>query len=101
MDQGERFPLCAPGPLAALFAEAGANDVVTRSIDVPTRFADFDDYWLPFLGGQGPAPTYAAGLPAATLAAVRDEARRRLPVAPDGSIELLARAWAVAGRAGD
>ena len=22
-------------------------------------FADFDDYWTPFLGGQGPAPSYA------------------------------------------
>ena len=23
-----------------------------------TEFTDFDDYWLPFLGGQGPAPSY-------------------------------------------
>ncbi len=98
VDQGERFPLCAPGPLHALFSDAGAGEVATRAIDIPTRFVDFDDYWLPFLGGQGPAPTYAASLPTETLATIRDEARRRLPVAPDGSIDLIARAWAVSGR---
>ena len=29
---------------------------------MPTRFRDFDDYWSPFLGGQGPAPSYAMSL---------------------------------------
>lgn len=100
LDQGERFPICAPDRLQELLDGVGAVDVETRAIDVPTRFADFDDFWQPFLGGQGPAPTYVAALPAATLAAIRAEARRRLPVAADGSIEILARAWAVRGRAG-
>jgi hypothetical protein len=31
-------------------------------IDIPTAFRDFDDYWSPFLGGQGPAPGYARSL---------------------------------------
>jgi hypothetical protein len=28
---------------------------------LPTVFADFDDLWRPFLGGQGPAPGYGDG----------------------------------------
>ena len=100
LDQGERFPICAPDRLKELLAGVGAADVESRAIDVPTRFADFDDFWHPFLGGQGPAPTYVAALSEATVEAIREEARRRLPVAADGSIEILARAWAVRGRAG-
>lgn len=56
LDEAVRFPVCAPQPLAELFGAAGLAPVETRPIDVPTPFRDFDDYWTPFLGGQGPAP---------------------------------------------
>lgn len=98
LDEGRRFPLCAPEPLAALFAQAGLHDVDTRAIDVPTVFRDFDDYWSPFLGGQGPAPGYAMSLTEERRALLRDRIRSRLPVEPDGTIRLVARAWAVRGR---
>src|SRR5262249_40380142 len=62
LDEGRRFPLCQPEPLTELFARAGLHDVEVRAIDVPTVFRDFDDYWSPFLGGQGPAPGYAMSL---------------------------------------
>jgi hypothetical protein len=65
---------------------------------VPTRFADFDDYWTPFLGGQGPAPGYVSSLNPDRRRALRDLLRTRLPRDPDGSIPLTARAWAVRGR---
>jgi len=67
------------------------------AIDVPTRFRDFDDYWTPFLGGQAPAPGYAMSLTDAKRAELRDRIRERLPVSEDGSIDLIARAWAVKG----
>lgn len=70
----------------------------TRAIDEPIVFADFDDYWTPFLGGQGPAPAYAMSLDAPRRDALRDRIRAGLPVAADGSISLIARAWAVRGR---
>jgi SAM-dependent methyltransferase len=89
---------CAPGPLEQLFASAGLEEVLTRPIDIPTVFRDFDDYWLPFLGGQGPAPAYLMSLPADRRAAIREVLRRILPAGPDGSIRLNARAWAVRGR---
>lgn len=98
LDEGRRFPLCEPSALAALFTGAALKDVQVRSIDVPTWFRDFDDYWNPFLGGQGPAPGYAMSLPEDRRAALRDRIRAKLPVSGDGSIRLIARAWAVRGR---
>jgi SAM-dependent methyltransferase len=97
LDEGTRFPICRPGPLEGLFREAGLGAVETRAIDVPTVFRDFDDYWSPFLGGQGPAPTYATGLAGERRAALREHIRARLTVGADGSIYLTAGAWAVRG----
>lgn len=96
-DQGERFPLCRPEPLAALFQAAGLRAVATRAIDIPTVFRDFDDYWMPFLGRQGAAPTYLASRDAATQEQIRDLLRARLRPGADGMISLTARAWAVQG----
>jgi SAM-dependent methyltransferase len=97
LDEAARFPICAPRPLQALFDAAGLIRVAMRAIDVPTAFRDFDDYWVPFLGGQGPAPGYAMSLPEERLIALRERIRGALPTAPDGSIPLMARAWAVRG----
>ena len=96
-DEGVRFPLCRPEPLAHLFADAGLADVATTAIDVSTVFAGFDDYWEPFLGGQGPAPGYVMAQAVAARERLRDALRARLPVAGDGTIALTARAWAVRG----
>lgn len=97
LDEGVRFPLCHPQPLAALFREAGLANVEVRAIDAPTPFRDFDDYWTPFLGGQAPAPGYCMSLDEAKRAALRERIRTKLPLRPDGSIHLVARAWAVKG----
>jgi hypothetical protein len=97
-DEGRRFPICKPGPLKDCFERAGLHDVQVRSIDVPTRFRDFDDYWTPFLGGQFPAPEYAMSLSEDARAALREHIRAHLPTAADGSIPLVARSWAVRGR---
>lgn len=98
LDEGRRFPLCAPAPLADLFMEAGLGKIEARPIDVATRFRDFDDYWTPFLGGQGPAPGYAMSLSDGRRIALRDRICSKLPIAGDGSIDLIARAWAIRGR---
>ncbi|WP_432853644.1 class I SAM-dependent methyltransferase [Amycolatopsis sp. CA-161197] len=97
LDEGRRFPLCHPDPLSRLWTDAGLTGVVVRAIGVRTAFAGFDDYWLPFLGGQGPAPAYAVQLPEDHRRALRDLLRARLPIAADGTITLTARAWAVRG----
>ena len=97
LDEGVRFPLCNPRRLAALWDDAGLGSVETRAIDVRTVFNDFDDYWSPFLGAQGPAPRYLMSLPESQRAVLREAVRASLPIASDGSISLLARAWAVRG----
>ncbi|HEX7744663.1 MAG TPA: class I SAM-dependent methyltransferase [Micromonosporaceae bacterium] len=98
LDEGRRFPLCRPEPLRDLWADAGLTDVAVEAMELPTVFADFDDYWRPFLGGQGPAPGYVMSLPDEHRRQLGDLLRARLPTNPDGSIPLTARAWAVRGR---
>ena len=98
LDEGRRFPICQPNALVALFTETGLHDVQARAIDVPTTFRNFDDYWTPFLGGQAPAPGYAMSLNEDRRGALRERIRATLPMASDGSISLIARAWAVRGR---
>jgi len=99
LDEGERFQeLASLKGLGGLFDLAGLSDVRSRSIDVPTIFRDFDDYWEPFLGGQGPAPAYCASLDDGKRAELRELLRVRLPTKTDGTIRLTARAWAVQGQ---
>ncbi|GAA3447756.1 hypothetical protein Pve01_63180 [Planomonospora venezuelensis] len=100
LDEGRRFSWCRPEPLGRLWEEAGLGGVEVRAVEVPTAFADFDDYWEPFLGGQGTAPGYVASLAGEQRLALRDLLRSRMPYGPDGSIRLTARAWAVRGTAG-
>ncbi|MEO1224356.1 MAG: methyltransferase domain-containing protein [Pseudomonadota bacterium] len=97
-DQGQRFAICDPEALSRLFAAAGLEDVEVSAIEVPTPFQDFDDFWQPFLGGQGGAPAYCGSLQAETRDRLRQVLSERLPIEPDGSIHLTARAWAVRGR---
>jgi SAM-dependent methyltransferase len=97
LDEGRRMAGCNPPALEALFLGAGLEEVETRGIDAPTVFAGFDDYWAPFEGGQGPAPGYCVSLPEERRAALRERLRETLPVEADGSIRLIARAWAVRG----
>ena len=97
LDEGRRFPICKPEPLSQLFKGAGLRGIATRAIDVPTIFKDFNDYWSPFLGGQAPAPGYCMSLSEERRAALRERIQASLPVQADGSIHLIARAWAVRG----
>jgi SAM-dependent methyltransferase len=95
LDEGRRFRLCHPEPLSRLFRSAGLGDVEVRAIEVPTHFRDFDDYWSPFLGGQGPAPSYAMSLSEERRAELRERVRASLPSDSEGGIPLTARAWAI------
>ena len=97
LDEGRRFPICNRRSLLQLFQDAGLRQTEERAVDVPTAFYSFDDYWAPFLGGQGPAPSYAMSLGEDQRIGLRELIRSRLPIKSDGGIDLIARAWAVRG----
>jgi SAM-dependent methyltransferase len=97
LDEGRRFSVCDRDALAACFASAGLREIEMRAIDVPTVFRDFDDYWSPFLGRQGSAPGYVASLPSERQEQLSALLRKMMPFQSDGSIHLVARAWAVRG----
>jgi SAM-dependent methyltransferase len=97
LDEGNRFPLCRRDALTALFRDGGFGDVSCEPIEIHTVFAGFDDYWRPFLGGTGPAPSYVASLGADRRAILARRLEETLRRGPDGTIALTARAWAVRG----
>ncbi|WP_430647481.1 class I SAM-dependent methyltransferase [Agromyces sp. GXS1127] len=102
LDEARRFPLCRPEPLRQLWSGAPGIDVDSvrvKSIEIGMVFTDFDDLWNPFLGGQGPAPTYLQSMTDASRAVLRDRMREDTSrgCRPDGSIMLRARAWVVVG----
>jgi SAM-dependent methyltransferase len=100
-DEGARFPLCRPGPLGDAFRAAGFDDVAVEPIEVLADYPDFDAFWSPFLSGVGAAPKYLIGLEPVVQDRIREHLRATVAADPDGSIRLVARAWAVRGRAPD
>ena len=92
------MPLCRSGELAALWRTSGLHEVVEQPLTVDLAFTSFEDYWQPFLGGQGPAGAYAAKLPEPARAALAARLRNRLlPNGKSGAFTLKGRAWAVKG----
>jgi SAM-dependent methyltransferase len=96
-DEGT-MPLCRHGELAALWRDAGLQQVEDAPLTIDLGFASFDDYWSPFLGGQGPAGAYATSRPEADRRTLEARLRQRLLAGrADGRFTLRARAWAVRG----
>jgi len=97
LDEGDRFPICQPEPLAELFVEAGFDGVEVKALETTAVFTNFDDYWQPFLGQNGPAPGYVATRTPVQQEALAHHLRHHLPIQTDGTIPLKMRAWAVRG----
>ena len=97
LDEGKRFPVCGRDALVELFRDAGLRDIRCEPIEIATNFASFEEYWRPFQGGPGPAPSYVASLEEDLRAELSNDLERALPTEADGSIRLTARAWAVRG----
>ena len=92
------MPLCREGELHLLWRASGLQDVEEQVLSIDTPFSSFDDYWLPFLEGQGPAGAYVAALPSGHREQLERRLRQRLlGNGPDGPILLRACAWAVRG----
>ncbi|MBA3824086.1 MAG: methyltransferase domain-containing protein [Ktedonobacterales bacterium] len=97
-EERHQFDQWQPSVLTHLWQEAGLVDIQTTSIHLPMVFADFADFWTPFLGGQGTAPEYYQALPETMRIHLRETLHAALPLRADGSLHLAARAWAIQGR---
>lgn len=95
LDEGIRFPMCHPDALTELCKLASLRNIHVTGIEASMTFSDFNDYWSPFLGGQGPAPGYVAYLNPVNRQALEQHLKSILPFQHDGSLNLVARAWAV------
>lgn len=95
LTEDRRFPFCTPDGLTELARSAGLEPVSCVSIEVPTVFRDFDDYWRPFTLGAGPAPGYCVKLEPTARERLRAKLAESLPHGADGTIPLKARAWAL------
>ncbi len=84
--------------LASLWNEAGFKDIRVEPLTVEMPFASFDDYWSPFLAGQGPAGAYVAAAPAEIRASMSKILRHRfLGDGADRPFTIHSRAWAIRG----
>ena len=97
-DAGTQFAICNPDNLRALFAATGFTDIDVIPLDIQTQFANFDDFWLPFLAAQGSISKYFRALNDDQRHRIRQQLLRQLPINDDQTIHLSARAWAVQGR---
>jgi len=92
-------PVAIPGGLAGFFRDAGLEDIETQSLTIRMDYQNFEDYWQPFLGGQGPVGTYFANLAPALNARIKEAVRDAYcSGSPDGPRSLTASAWAVQGK---
>lgn len=97
-DLRPHYEIAKPDPFRKLFQSAGLNDVTVEPIDLPLHFPDFDDYWVPHtLAGPAPVQRFVALLDDDGKVALREALRSMLPIAADGSIDLIGRAWALRG----
>lgn len=97
LHEGIRFSNLNEEGLRILFQSVGFKKTTIEALEIQTNFKSFDDYWKPFLGGQGPAPTYVLSLNESDRRSLRDLLYDRLPIQEDGSIAMAAKAWAAKG----
>ncbi len=93
--EDRRFSDCTAARLANLARRAGLAEVVCAGIEIPTVFADFEDYWRSLVRGDV-APAYCAALAPAARTWLEVRLRDRLGPGP---IDLIARVRAVRDQA--
>lgn len=86
----------AVGAIAELFEAAGFEQIVETTLEVASTYASFDELWSGFLGGMGPAGSYALGLSDQHREALRKAFFEQVG-SPGGSFELRAVARAGSG----
>ena len=97
VDEAATMRYATVDELTGLWRTVGLDEVTGGELWVSATYEDFDDLWLPFPSGIGPAGAFCAGLEPERQEALRTAFARRLGD-PSGSFELRARAWYALGR---
>jgi ubiquinone/menaquinone biosynthesis C-methylase UbiE len=88
----------SPGALARMWGEAGFTEIDQRSLMIRMNFADFADYWEPFVSGEGALGDYVASLDGAARARLERHLRSAfLAGLPDGERSFVAVALSCRG----
>ncbi|WP_201306072.1 class I SAM-dependent methyltransferase [Roseomonas harenae] len=91
-------PMTRPGELGTAWRALGLRNIHETALTIRMEYANFEDFWGPYLGRQGPAAGYVAGLAFDALDRLREYVRSAyLDGEPDGPRSYAATAWAVRG----
>jgi hypothetical protein len=96
LDEANSMAFCREGQLAELWEQSGLESITSGQLVVGADYANFDDFWQPFLTGVGPSGAYCKSLDPVRQEALRSECWQRLGK-PAGRFHLTARAWSVVG----
>ena len=92
------MPLCREGELFALWKSFGLDNIHEQSLEIEMNFSSFQDFWEPFLLGQGPAGAYVKQTGHDRLRVLREEVKRLLELRDEtAAFALRGRVWAVRG----
>lgn len=87
-----------PGELAGIFSTIGLTGITEAMLSIRMDFANFDDYWIPMITGQGTHAAYLETLPKATRQRIVDAVKSAyLCGQVDGPRSFASVAWAVRG----
>jgi SAM-dependent methyltransferase len=91
-------PMAAPGEMEEAWLAVGLREVEQTSLTIRVEFSSFEEFWSPFLRGEGPHGQYVTKLPNSARAALQEHARRAyLANRPDGPRSFVSVAWACRG----
>lgn len=84
-----------PEALSSLFAEAGLQDIATRTIDVTMSFPNFNDFWQTQKASYSPTGKVIAALSETDREKLIEAVRASMLASRDGSVAYSARANAI------
>jgi SAM-dependent methyltransferase len=91
-------PMMVPGEMEEAWRAVGLVDIEQTSLMIRVEFSSFEDFWSPFLLGEGPHGQYVVGLAEPARALLQEHARRAyLANRPDGPRSFVSVAWACRG----
>ncbi len=91
-------PMTFPHEMTRAFVDAGLQQVAEATLTIRMDFAEFDDYWVPLINGQGTLAAFLSGLPDGVAEKVQAGVRQAyLCDRPDGPRSFASVAWAAKG----